>query len=93
MRAVWVPQLVINVNKVKRKLKVEVGQKTCLGSKEELKNDFFKAEAMGVEHPGCCKKPYNKSCPDCSFRVWANSENDVLEYRMLKQGVQYNDEG
>ena len=89
-REVWAPGLVFNINEVQCKIKAEMGQKACHGGKKEFKSDFFKAESMGVEPPGHCKKHINTNCPDFSFKVQRQSKNEVYEYAMLEQGFHYN---
>ena len=44
---------------------------------------------MGVEPPAWCKRHVNTNCPDCSYRARTQSKNEVFEYQMLEQGVQY----
>ena len=53
-----------------------------------IPKEFFLGEDMGVEAPRRCKKC--KGCPDCSWRGMVQSEKEAEEYRMIEDGIKYN---
>ena len=74
------------MNKVQHKINMMVGHKTRRSGKEEFKSNCFKAESMGVEPPGCCKKNINMNCPDCFNKARLQSNNEVFEHQYNERG-------
>ena len=54
-----------------------------------LEKDFLKAEGLGVEAPRRCKKC--SGCNDCSFRGRQMSQKEAAEYRLIEEGLTFDD--
>ena len=70
----------------------EEGQQNllCQGCGLLLEKDFFKAEGLGVEAPRRCKKC--AGCNDCSFRGRQMSQKEAAEYRLIEEGIIFDDQ-